>query len=204
MAIEAGARQAGAAVAAGRLLDLAGLSLDEVLDGVRAGPAFAAVQAWLGPRPLCVATQCWWRHQVPPGTADRQHLPHAWHQDGALALDFGRDPGPQGGLLPVLTLWIALQDCGRSAPALECVDVAPARLLAPDELHDAGLRRRHAASAFRVLPAAAGQGWLFDGALIHRTQVAAGLTGSRTSLDLRFVADGPLPARLAGERLQAC
>ncbi len=145
----------------------------------------------LGPRPpgadRLLASQCWVRHGDPA---------HHWHQDGALHHDFRAAAAP----LPLWTCWIALTRCGDDAPGLEWIDApAPALLLAPPELADAALRARFPAVCRPVC--APGDAVWFDGARIHRTAVAG--PRRRTSIELRFVPAGPLPARLAGETVQS-
>jgi ectoine hydroxylase-related dioxygenase (phytanoyl-CoA dioxygenase family) len=138
----------------------------------------------------------------------RARPPHHWHQDGALHFDFATLQGeaPADALLPMLTCWVPLDDCGVDAPGLEWLQPAPSSspvpLLRPAELSDAALRARFPASAFEHPALAAGDALLFDGALVHRTHALPTMTRSRTSIELRFVAGGPRPARLAAETLR--
>jgi ectoine hydroxylase-related dioxygenase (phytanoyl-CoA dioxygenase family) len=106
----------------------------------------------------------------------------------------------------MLTCWVPLDDCGVDAPGLEWLrpapSAAPVPLLRPAELTDAALRARFAASAFEHPALAAGEAVLFDGALVHRTHALPTMTRLRTSIELRFVAGGALPPRLAAETLR--
>jgi len=137
-----------------------------------------------------VASQCWVRRARPP---------HQWHQDGALHHDFIAQPA--GELLPMETCWIPLNDCGVDAPGLEWLDAEPGRMLAPAELSDAALRARYAADAFRHPPLTAGDALFFDGGQLHRTHVTPAMNQPRTSIELRFIAAGPVPPRLTRETL---
>lgn len=133
-----------------------------------------------------LASQCWVRHGDPA---------HHWHQDGALHHDFRAPAAP----LPLWTCWIALTRCGDDAPGLEWAEPSPDDLLAPDQLTDAAVRARFTTlHRPRLEP---GDALWFDGRLVHRTAVAG--PRRRTSIELRFVPDGPLPARLAGETVQS-
>lgn len=165
----------------GASLPLAGaLDLAEVLQ------ALQPLRAHLPPRPLVVVSQCWVRRATPP---------HAWHQDGALHHDFRGDAAP----LPLWTAWLPLVDCNVDAPGLEWVDTPLHTLLPP-----AALARVHERfPATEHPPLQAGDALLFDGGLLHRTHVTPAMNRPRTSIELRFIADGPVPPRLAGETLRA-
>jgi len=165
------------------------LDLHEVLHALQ--PWRAALRDALGAEPECIASQCWLRCGRPP---------HHWHQDGALHHDFGAQPQPPPqALLAMCTCWIALTPCGVDAPGIEWLRTPLTRLLGVHELDDSALRARFGREAF-VHPAfAAGEGLLFDGALLHRTHITAAMHRPRRSIELRFCA-GPAPLRLAAER----
>jgi ectoine hydroxylase-related dioxygenase (phytanoyl-CoA dioxygenase family) len=159
------------------------LALAEVLNTVR-----DALLPLLPPAPQLVASQCWVRRATPP---------HSWHQDGALHHDFQTIATP----LPMWTCWIPLVPCGRDAPGLEWAEPGPATLLPPRELTDAAVRARFPHIVSPEL--AAGEALLFDGALLHRTSLPLAMAQPRTSIELRLVAHGAPPPRLAGETLLA-
>jgi ectoine hydroxylase-related dioxygenase (phytanoyl-CoA dioxygenase family) len=165
------------------------VDLDDVL--VALAPLRALLAARLGNALQVVASQCWVRHAAPP---------HHWHQDGALHVDFA---DPAASLLPMWTCWIALAACGADAPGLEWVEPSPQRLLRPPELTDGAVRAAFADRAFVTPRMAAGDALMFDGALLHRTQRLPTPSQPRTSIELRFVAGGAPPARLAHEVLQS-
>ncbi|MFY9511499.1 MAG: hypothetical protein WAQ05_11065 [Rubrivivax sp.] len=156
------------------------LDLDAVLQVLR------PLRPHLPPRPRVITSQCWVRRATPP---------HSWHQDGALHHDFRSDAPP----LPMWTAWLPLVDCNVDAPGLEWVDSRFDTLLPPAALarvHEHFPNTEHP-------PLQAGDALLFDGGLLHRSHVTAAMTLPRTSIELRFIADGELPARLAGETLRA-
>lgn len=157
------------------------LDLDEVLRALQ--PRLRPV---LGEGAELLAGQCWVRRARPP---------HSWHQDGALHAGFaGGDT-----LLPIVTCWLALTDCGIDAPSLEWVEPPEARLLMPADLTDAVVRARHEPAAFRQGVFRAGDALAFGGGLLHRSHVTPAMHRPRTSLELRFVDRAFRSPRLAGE-----
>ena len=150
-------------------------------------PLRPAIESRLGRQPQLIASQCWVRRARPP---------HGWHQDGALHHDFVSGP-----LLVMLTCWIPLVRCGRDAPGLEWVEPTLDTLLKPSELTDDAVQTRF--TRFVQPEFAAGEAVLFDGGLLHRTHTTPVMTLPRTSIELRFIAAGPAPPRLAGETLLA-
>jgi hypothetical protein len=110
-------------------------------------------------------------------------------------------PGEE--LLPLITCWIALTDCGVDAPGLEWVEAAPASVLAPPELTDAAVQARHPPSAFVRAVFAAGDAVIFGGPLLHRTHVSPAMRRPRVSLELRYVDRRLHSPRLAGEVRQS-
>jgi ectoine hydroxylase-related dioxygenase (phytanoyl-CoA dioxygenase family) len=190
-----------------------GLDLRALLDAV-ARPALAAACARiLGTAALaCDMEQSWWRRQYPPGAAPARHHAHAWHQDGALGHDFPARPdgsADAAGLVPLVTCWIALTDCGADAPGLELLAGSPARVLGLADLQDGALRaaaRRQGRTdeSFERPVLAAGDALVFGGAVVHRTHVAPAMTRVRTSLELRFRPGGlTSPARASSRRSAA-
>jgi ectoine hydroxylase-related dioxygenase (phytanoyl-CoA dioxygenase family) len=170
------------------------LPLAEVLQALAPlEPLQAALRQHLGTKLQLVASQCWVRRAQPA---------HQWHQDGALHFDFNAGAASAAALLTMLTCWIALDDCGVDAPGLQWLQPSPGRLLLPDELRDESLRGCFDASAFMQPALGAGEALLFGGALVHRTYWQPTMTRPRTSIELRFIAAGPPPARLAQETLR--
>ena len=187
-----------------RLSACRGLALANLLSRLWRGPLRRASFDRLGPRAVCDLDQCWLRRRYPQAEARPGHPSHAWHQDGALGIDFtaaGAMPGePESRLLDVVTFWIPLAPCGRDAPGLELIATPPGKLLRPDELETARLRETHAADAFVRPLMAAGDALVFGGDVVHRTHLAPSMTRARTSLELRCFPGGSLPVRLAGDR----
>lgn len=146
----------------------------------------------------------WLRRQYAPDRYPRWHAPHGWHQDGALGHDFAADPTPdasgRGGLLPVVTCWIPLDPCGRDAPGLELIATRLDRLLAPAELTERAVSDAFGGADAWTPEMQPGDVLLMHGGTLHRTHVTAGMTGDRTSVELRVFAAGNVPPRLAGDR----
>jgi hypothetical protein len=181
------------AEAASRPLSALPLNALDVLQHLANSSLGPLLEHALGAAPWCDIDQSWLRHGRPP---------HSWHQDGALRHDFmahhGR-PAPIDAALEMRTAWIALTDCGVDAPGLEWLAVDVPTLLTPGELGDDALATRHPL-ATRVAPRmSAGDVLLFDGLLLHRTQVLPAVHARRSSLELRFFRAAALPARVAGD-----
>lgn len=144
---------------------------------------------YLGEAPA-LTLQKWVLRRVAP-------VEHAgWHQDGAF---MGTD-------LRALNLWVALSDCGVSAPSLEIVDrpfdrVVPTGTpgayfdwdVAPDVV-DA--ERGEAAIEYPVFRA--GDAIFFDHLTLHRTGVKPGMTQDRYALESWFFAPSSYPPQYAG------
>lgn len=175
-----------------------------VLAALRGGDVAAAVTARLGAAALCNLDQCFLRLQHAPSRRPPGRHPHSWHQDGAVGHDFALAPAADGGLLEMLTCWIALDACGAGlAPTLEWTRQTPARLLPPAELTDGAVRSAFAAGGIEVAPRLApGDALVFDGTLLHRTHATAAMAHDRASYELRFFA--AVPPRLAAQRFAAC
>lgn len=175
---------------------LSALPLDalDVLQHVAHSPLCALLEQALGPAPWCDIDQSWLRHGAPP---------HSWHQDGALRHDFMAHHGRPAALdaaLEMRTAWIALTACGGHAPGIEWLAVDVPGLLTPTELRDEALAawQPHAGRVATLM--SAGDVLLFDGLLLHRTQVLPEGHAARASLELRFFRAAALPARVAGDK----
>lgn len=177
-----------------------GFDLLAWLGEARTSPLRQAVQAELGGAALLAPDQCWLRRQYPLAAAPPAHLPHGWHQDGALHADFSLRPLPPP--LRMLTCWLALTPCGEQAPSLQWVDAALPELLPPAALSEAAVMHRYGGRRWPHATLAAGDALLFDGAVLHRTHCTPAMQAMRTSLELRwFAPDEAL--RLRNERLLA-
>ncbi|MDQ2736095.1 MAG: phytanoyl-CoA dioxygenase family protein, partial [Pseudomonadota bacterium] len=159
----------------------------------------------LGEALMCDVDQCWVRRQYAPSRYPPGHSPHAWHQDGALGFDFlGSQTSPAaGGLLAMVTCWVALTDCGADAPGLEWIDGNAPGLLAPAALHHEALRSLHGEAAFRRPVMRPGDGLAFTGNVLHHTHVSSSMRQDRTSLEIRLFDAARIPARLHGDRFVA-
>jgi ectoine hydroxylase-related dioxygenase (phytanoyl-CoA dioxygenase family) len=179
------------------------IDFDAIRSVVWRDPLRSACVAALGARVACNLDQCWLRRQYAPANAPPRHRPHAWHQDGALGFDFGADTAPEalaGGLLEMLTCWIALVPCGVDAPGLELVVEPQERVLALLELEAERMHERHPATSLRRPALATGDALLFAGGIVHRTHVSPAMAHDRTRLELRFFAAERIPDRLAADR----
>jgi ectoine hydroxylase-related dioxygenase (phytanoyl-CoA dioxygenase family) len=99
------------------------------------------------------------------------------------------------------TCWIALTPCGAEAPGLQWLALPLDRLLLPAQLTPAAVQAAFSCGRLRQPQLRAGEALLFDGRLLHRTHSRAAMSRPRRSLELRFVAAGAPPPRLAGDRL---
>lgn len=179
-----------------RLTALGPQDFEALLGEVAQGATAAAVQARLGEAVHALPGQCWARRQHPHALRPAGQAPHAWHQDGALHARF--DGGDEL-LLPLVTVWVPLRDCGGDAPSLEWVDAPIDTLLPPPALTDDAVAARWGVAARRHARLAAGDALVFDGALLHRTHVAAAMTRRRVSIEFRCIADPGIHPRLADE-----
>lgn len=186
-------RQLAPADVGARPLSALPLNALDVLQPVADGPLGLLLEHALGPSPWCDIDQSWLRHGLPP---------HSWHQDGALRHDFmahhGR-PAPADAALEMRTAWIALTACGGNAPGLEWLAVDVPTLLTPAELRDEALAAWQPHARRVVTPMSAGDVLLFDGLLLHRTQLLPAPHAARSSLELRFFRADATPARVAGD-----
>lgn len=166
----------------------------------------ATVTAFVSGEIVCNLDQAWLRRQYPAILAPPDHHPHGWHQDGALAFDFLANPdgGASDALLPMLTAWIPLTDCGIDAPGLELIAGRPMRLFGLRELDDALLRSKFPAEVFIAPKLSAGDAVFMWGDVPHRTHVTADMTGIRTSIEFRFLAADDIPRRISTQRFLRC
>jgi Phytanoyl-CoA dioxygenase (PhyH) len=177
--------------------------MDSFMGALARGAAGRGIEKIFGGAVWCDRDQTWVRRQYAPHRYPPRHGPHGWHQDGALGFDFltlGSDePGPDA-LLPMVTCWIPLTPCGLGAPGLEFVARRLTELVPLDALADGALRNQWPEEAFWRPTMQAGDAVVFPGGTIHRTHVAGSMRQDRTSVELRFVAEGKIPERLAGDR----
>ena len=174
-----------------------------LLQRLAGSPVNELLRQSLGDAVLCDLDQSWVRRQFAPHRYPPHHAPHGWHQDGALGFDFlGQSSelaGP-GALLPIVTCWVALTPCGRRAPGLELVRERMDELVAFAELTDANIRERFSEESLWQPELEAGDALVFASDILHRTHVHESMVDDRTSLELRFVAEGRVPERLATDR----
>ena len=183
-----------------RAVAVESLALEAIARELLAGAVGGIARARLGDAVSLDVDQCWIRRQYAPSRAPAGHAPHSWHQDGALGFDFLSSAPGEGALLAMLTCWIALTPCGVDAPAIEFAGDDRDALLPLAALTDAAVRAGHSEGELRRPALAPGDALVFGGGVLHHTHVAPGMTGDRTSLELRFFPAGEPPARLRGDR----
>ncbi|GAC19953.1 phytanoyl-CoA dioxygenase family protein [Paraglaciecola arctica] len=177
--------------------------VDVLLAEIGRGTAGCFVRKMLGSNEvLCDLDQAWIRRQYALHLYPLKHAAHGWHQDGALGFDFLKAASalkePEA-LLPTVTCWIALTECGVDAPGLEFVSQDIRSLLLPEELTDNNIFNRFSADSFFKPQMEAGDAVIFSGASLHRTHVLKEMQSNRTSVELRFVAKDNIPQRLLGD-----
>jgi hypothetical protein len=181
-----------------RLGAVDGLDIMAIAAPLLADEVGALCREHLGSELACAVDHCWIRRQYAPDRYPPGHVPHSWHQDGALGFDFlgAAPPSPRAALLSVLTCWIALTPCGKDAPGLEFVDREFDSLLPLASLADKAVRARHDERDFERPVLQPGDALVFGGGVLHHTHVRPGMHLDRTSLELRFFASGKIPNRL--------
>ena len=177
-------------------------------DGVRGPQRFLEIiERELGGPVVCDLDHAWVRrqyavHRRPPG-----HVPHSWHQDGALLYPFdptGACAPAADGLLRMVTCWVALTPCGQQAPGLELVRQRVDSLLPPHEMTEECVPARFPPERFWRPVMEPGDVLLFSGGTLHRTHVEPDMDADRTSIELRFFPAHSIPERLAGDRFAKC
>lgn len=157
--------------------------------------------AALGVEPVCDLDLAWLRRQYPSSLRPAASTPHSWHQDGAYGFDFSQqDPQEEGALVPMLTLWAPLNSCGEWAPGLELIGNTERQLLALDELSDDVIAKSWPYDRRWRPVMSAGDVLLIKNHVIHRTHVNAGMSLSRSCVELRFFPKNSIPPRIAGHQ----
>lgn len=175
----------------------------KLLHEIAEGAAGCEIRKMLGcDQVSCDYDQAWIRRQYAPHLYPPEHAPHGWHQDGALGFDFfaSKDIEQEATpLLPTVTCWIALTQCGVDAPGLEFVTETIDELLVPNELTHKSIHNRYPSDSFWQPQMQAGDAVIFKGGTLHRTHVVEQMRANRTSVELRFVAAHKIPTRLIGD-----
>jgi hypothetical protein len=101
---------------------------------------------------------------------------------------------------PLLNIWIALDDCGIRRPGIEVVLTPRTDILPPSPeasefaanrvaLDEALVFRTYGESAVWAPAFEAGDALIFKGTTIHRTHFRPGMSGTRTSAEMRLTRD---------------
>ncbi|MBL4631331.1 MAG: phytanoyl-CoA dioxygenase family protein [Paraglaciecola sp.] len=175
--------------------------IDALLNEIGLGSTGCHIRTMLGTHQvLCDLDQAWIRRQYAPHLYPPKHAPHGWHQDGALGFDFftqHKTPLEADALLPTVTCWITLTDCGMDSPGLEFVLQPVKDLLRPQELLNNAVKEHFSADSFYRPQMKAGDAVVFQSATLHRTHVNKEMQSNRTSVELRFVGMDNIPPRLS-------
>lgn len=170
---------------------------------ISSGPAGDWLRCELAGAPAWDLDQSWVRRQYAPQRYPRWHMPHGWHQDGALGIDFTqsfREASIARRACRMITCWIALVACGRTAPGLELSARKLDALLDPQDLTEERVRSRFPVEDFWRPELQAGDALLFHGDVLHRTHVRADMTEDRTSIETRFFPANSIPERFRADR----
>jgi hypothetical protein len=160
--------------------------LFDLIDTLNTVGLGAAINAYLGERPVLSANKCTLRRVTLDTTQAN------WHQDGAFLGDGIRS----------VNVWMSLSRCGDVAPGL---DIVPARL---DEIVETGTEG--AMFPWTVGPGVidrlseqipverpifeAGDVLVFDDLFLHRTGVDSGMTNERYAIETWFFAPSVYPS----------
>jgi len=135
----------------------------------------------------CNFEQSWVRKKFAPiHTPASMYSEQGWHQDGALGVQFPREPGPALPMTELLTCWIPLDACGRNSPGLEFVREPQLGLLHYSELDDATLRQRFEPEQFWAPELESGDALVFLNSVLHRTYTQPQMKRNRLSIEYRI------------------
>jgi Phytanoyl-CoA dioxygenase (PhyH) len=145
----------------------------------------------MGSEWACDIAQSWVRKKFAPREAPAKHYRiQDWHQDGALGVRFPTDAAllhaSPVAMAELLTVWIALDDCGVDSPGLEFVRGCQQALLHPTELDDVSVRRRFEDEDFWVPEMNFGDSMIFLNSVLHRTHVGPEMRSNRLSVEYRI------------------
>ncbi len=190
------------ATASSLALEVIDPSVEQVRGHLATSGVLDAVETSLGGAVQVALDHAWIRRQFPARLAPPFHHAHGWHQDGALGFPFAnvQEEPPSTALLRMITCWIPLEPCGGNAPGLEVRIHRFGRLFSVNGLRDPLREWPGECGCPRMEP---GDVLLFDGGILHRTQVTPVMTSARTSVELRFFRADDLPARIGSRWLPA-
>jgi hypothetical protein len=117
----------------------------------------------------------------------------SWHQDGAFLGENSR----------TLDVWIALSDCGKTAPSLEVLPRRVARVLPTGaffswDLDEKEIRKEFPGFTTVLAQFEPGDAILFDQLCVHRSGHAEGMTESRLAIECWFFAAESVPQEYTG------
>ena len=148
----------------------------------------------LGDELVCASDIAWARRQFPPNQGPADAVAHAWHQDGAYGASFlhpsflhPSNSQPEL-LLPMLTVWIPLHDCGQDAPGIELLDASLPKLLPPSQLCNQFIQQAWPKDLFYRPIMTPTDALIIAADSLHRTYVTEHMTRFRGCVELRFLA----------------
>lgn len=166
----------------------------------------------LGEDLVCASDIAWARRQFPCNQGPADAVAHAWHQDGAYGATFLQQSLSQRSLsqpsnaqseslLPMLTVWIPLHDCGQDAPGIELLDASVPSLLTPDQLCNQYIQQTWPEDLFCRPIMEPTDALIIAADTLHRTHVTRHMTRFRGCIELRFLAASVFSAPAFAKRI---
>jgi len=170
------------------LIALTSFGCEDMLAPMYADGLEALLSNAIGGPWACNLEHSWVRKKFAPMLAPTvfAYVEQGWHQDGALGVQFPREPGAALSMTELLTCWIPLDACGLDSPGLEFVRGRQPALLHFTELEDAALRQRFAPQDFWAPELELGDGLVFLNSVLHRTYTRPEMLRNRLSIEYRI------------------
>lgn len=151
----------------------------------------------LGDDSRCNTDISWLRRQYPASFKKSIATPHGWHQDGAYGLDFSDNNHKNVlELLPMITVWLPLHECGLNAPGIELIQSSPSEVLLPEQLQESEIEKRWPVNTYWRPHMQPGDALIIANHTLHRTYQTSAMTEFRGCVELRFLSSKATPKRL--------
>lgn len=176
-----------------------GNTTDKVLSILANSPAYEILFSMMGNEILCNTTQARFRKQYALNNYPPLHMPHSWHQDGALGVTFkelpkhNEQPYIEESLTPLITCWIPLTTCGCESPGIQFVTRKLDRLLHYQYLNDRAIAELFKPDEFWSPELKLGDVLIFLNGTLHKTYVTHSMKQDRLSLEFRLFALDKIP-----------
>jgi hypothetical protein len=176
-----------------------GNTTDKVLSILANSPAYEILCDVMGNQILCNLNQARFRKQYALNNYPPLHMPHSWHQDGALGVTFKELPKPnkqpyiQESLTPLITCWIPLTTCGCESPGIKFVTRRLDRLLHYQYLNDRAIAELFEPDEFWSPELKLGDVLIFLNGTLHKTYVTPSMKQDRLSLEFRLFSPYKIP-----------